>query len=564
MRDAVAATILFVGASVSACDGPADPRSAAIAAALAVSTAEAQARLRADRIDVDAVDENGLTRLHWCSEAGDLAQCGLLIRAGAEIDRRDETGRTPLHYAAGRGSLQAVELLIISGANVRTPDNKGTTPLLSAAFQGSSEIVALLLNHGADPNAGGPSTPLDAAFSSLHAGITVESEMPETTRRQLRRARERASIARAKLWEMGVADPDPRGLAASIRLLLGAGANPDRAVKPLLYYAASNADVENVRLLLDAGANPDHPFLDDRDGRTYPPLWAAISANSLEVTELLLSHGANANWVGKRGLTLLHSAVLSPAREIAGALARHGASLDAKTADGFSAMDLAEVSEDRTLAGFVRRERELGIRKDSVVASSSERALEAVVVVESTSGQGSGFVASAGLVVSNAHVVGVSEQVTVRYQDGEATVGLVILRDATRDLALISVSPNEVSPIGVATEAGRVGDEVYSLGAPLGLDATITKGIISAIRTADGVEYLQTDAAMSPGSSGGPLISARTGRVVGVNVLKIVAAGAEGLSFAVSSRELRAVLRGLSGQREVGATKLASKAKSRH
>ena len=77
-----------------------------------------------------------------------------------------------------------------------------------------------------------------------------------------------------------------------------------------------------------------------------------------------------------------------------------------------------------------------------------------------------------------------------------------------------------------------VGDPVLAVGAPLGLAGSVTSGLVSAFRTEDGVEYMQFDAPISPGNSGGPIVDA-DGQVVGVAVGKYVGGGAEGLGFAI-------------------------------
>src|SRR5262249_13061267 len=83
-----------------------------------------------------------------------------------------------------------------------------------------------------------------------------------------------------------------------------------------------------------------------------------------------------------------------------------------------------------------------------------------------------------------------------------------------------------------------VGDDVFAVGAPSGLEGTVTKGIVSQVREFEGLKLIQTDAAISPGNSGGPLISAKSGRVIGINTWKIRKEQGEGLSFAVAVEEL--------------------------
>jgi serine protease Do len=115
----------------------------------------------------------------------------------------------------------------------------------------------------------------------------------------------------------------------------------------------------------------------------------------------------------------------------------------------------------------------------------------------------------------------------------------VLANDDQRDLALLRTSARACTPLELADLANSaVGSEVYAIGNPLGLLAgTVTRGIISAFRTSeDGIRYIQLDASVNPGNSGGPLVD-RDGRVLGVTTFKVE--GHEGLNFAVSSTEIR-------------------------
>ena len=142
-------------------------------------------------------------------------------------------------------------------------------------------------------------------------------------------------------------------------------------------------------------------------------------------------------------------------------------------------------------------------------------------------GSGSGFVYDEdGLVLTNHHVVAQAEAIRVRLQDGHEYDAELVASDPTTDVAVLRVRLPEgrklpVAPQG-ASAALRVGDWVLALGNPLGLDFTVTAGIVSAVgrqlepRAGTLQSYIQTDAAINPGNSGGPLIDLR-GRVVGIN-----------------------------------------------
>jgi S1-C subfamily serine protease len=173
------------------------------------------------------------------------------------------------------------------------------------------------------------------------------------------------------------------------------------------------------------------------------------------------------------------------------------------------------------------------------------RASPAVVVVETSSGRGSGFFVTPDTVLTNVHVVSSSASVTLRRPDGSTTTARVEAQSAPFDIAVLRASnPIADQPtlaMGSAANA-RVGQEVVAIGTPLGfLQNTVSRGIVSALRDVDGATMIQTDAAINPGNSGGPLLD-RTGRVIGV--IKSGYNGRNGLSFAVAIDHARSVLEG--------------------
>ncbi len=178
--------------------------------------------------------------------------------------------------------------------------------------------------------------------------------------------------------------------------------------------------------------------------------------------------------------------------------------------------------------------------------------LPAVVVLETTVGSGSGFFVRPGLLITNRHVIAGEYDVSVKTSDGKSHKAKVYGMAKDFDLALVRIdgAPPPYPTLGLASASEvRVGQEVVAVGSPLGLQNTVTRGIVSAIRTENGVTLVQSDAAINPGNSGGPLLD-RFGRVIGVNtsVMKIglnsfLAVG-ESLGFAISSDHARALLEG--------------------
>lgn len=169
--------------------------------------------------------------------------------------------------------------------------------------------------------------------------------------------------------------------------------------------------------------------------------------------------------------------------------------------------------------------------------------------VESARGQslGSGFVVTdTGIVVTNYHVIEGGQTVKAQFEDNrECDVTGFLLFDDERDIAIIQLdeSGGPFVPISMADHLPRKGEEVAAFGAPLGLSFTASKGTVSNVR--DGRElqmkgmYLQTDTPISPGNSGGPLVS-MMGEVVGMNTFQM--AIGQNLNFAVSVNDIREVL----------------------
>ena len=173
-----------------------------------------------------------------------------------------------------------------------------------------------------------------------------------------------------------------------------------------------------------------------------------------------------------------------------------------------------------------------------------EAATPAVVLVLTAGGRGAGFFVNGETVLTNAHVVGAQTYVTLRLADGNQVPARVALRREDLDLAVIRVSPPRPGQRSLQLAPGtvRVGQEVLAIGSPHGLQNTVTRGIVSAVRRAGPVVLVQTDAAINPGNSGGPILD-RNGRVVAIATLKVGGA-AEALGFGVAADHAAALLEG--------------------
>jgi S1-C subfamily serine protease len=169
-------------------------------------------------------------------------------------------------------------------------------------------------------------------------------------------------------------------------------------------------------------------------------------------------------------------------------------------------------------------------------------------------GQGSGFIIDGeGHILTNNHVIAGARQVEVTLWNKKKYRAEVIGADRQKDLAVIQITAKNLSPATLGdSKTLEVGQKVYAIGNPFGLSGTMTRGIISSIRSIRGPEggaidqAIQTDAAINPGNSGGPLLNSR-GEVIGINSL-ILTGGAEqsaGVGFAIPINSAKAVLNDL-------------------
>ncbi|HEY9298958.1 MAG TPA: HhoA/HhoB/HtrA family serine endopeptidase, partial [Phormidium sp.] len=153
---------------------------------------------------------------------------------------------------------------------------------------------------------------------------------------------------------------------------------------------------------------------------------------------------------------------------------------------------------------------------------------------------GSGFIINSnGHILTNAHVVSGSGTVRVTLKDGRALTGKVLGADSVTDVAVIKVDAQNLPTVKLGnSDSLRPGEWAIAIGNPLGLDNTVTTGIVSATGRSSRqvgvpdqrVRFVQTDAAINPGNSGGPLLNA-AGEVIGINTAIIQ--GAQGIGFAI-------------------------------
>lgn len=209
-------------------------------------------------------------------------------------------------------------------------------------------------------------------------------------------------------------------------------------------------------------------------------------------------------------------------------------------------------------------------RPPDTVAGVAQRVRPSVVSITAQAAQGqstgSGFVVDGGYVVTNNHVIELAAErgrIEIEFGDGDVREAQIVGRAASFDLAVLEVAEGpRVQPLEFGdSDSVVVGDTVIAIGSPLGLNGTVTTGIISAVDRPVAVgeqgaesyfSALQTDAAINPGNSGGPLVDVN-GRVIGVNTaIDTVASpqtggqgGSIGLGFAIPSNQVNNVVQQL-------------------
>ncbi len=172
-------------------------------------------------------------------------------------------------------------------------------------------------------------------------------------------------------------------------------------------------------------------------------------------------------------------------------------------------------------------------------------ARQAVVRIQARRGLGAGVIVDErGYAITNAHVVADHTVVLVESSSGESTAGRVVYANPAIDLALVALAPvnHPWMPMMLQDAAKpKVGSDVYIIGHPVGLGWSVSRGIISGYREAGeiaAIPMIQTDAAISPGNSGGPIVDG-DGRIVGIVVSKMAGGGVENVAFGIPASVVR-------------------------
>ena len=208
-------------------------------------------------------------------------------------------------------------------------------------------------------------------------------------------------------------------------------------------------------------------------------------------------------------------------------------------------MESIENRETETVENLPSIRENIALAKPSGGVSTAEKVFEnawrSVVIVTTDDGQGSGVIIRPNVVATNCHVVDDGGEIIVyrsdnRRADTDTPFAATIRRaNAEDDFCLLDVDGLWGVPATVRRyDTLKVGEAVYGLGAPKGLDLSLSDGLVSQLREVRGTRFIQTNAAISPGSSGGGLFDSE-GNLVGIMTLKIADEGVEGIGFAIAA-----------------------------
>lgn len=215
----------------------------------------------------------------------------------------------------------------------------------------------------------------------------------------------------------------------------------------------------------------------------------------------------------------------------------------------------SSLAEQSKIQGEIIKDLEI-LKLSSDFTKVAEKALNSIVSVNAYNSQftggflGTGFyVSSNGYVVTNCHVIQGMDYVEVVNTNKEIFKTKVIGCDSFKDIALLKFEQNTTYLRFANSDKLQLGQKVIAIGNPLGLDFSVTEGIISGLKRQGGNNlqaYIQTDVPINSGNSGGPLINAE-GKVVGVNTFKYVDESVEGMGFSLESSEVVSTVNKLAG-----------------
>lgn len=324
---------------------------------------------------------------------------------------------------------------------------------------------------------------------------------------------------------------------AAVSRLIKEGADVNlttkESISPLAVAAILGYD-EIATDLINAGAN-----VDGQSGFGITPLGYTAGWNRPTIAAALIKAGANVNNTGDFfGWAPIHAVAFRGHAEIAAALIEAGARINATDKDGRTPLDIATDKKHWAIVDLLEKARAPDTRHKDDAQNAFEKGWRSVVVIETDDAQGSGVIVRPGVVATNCHVVGNGAAIRVyearsrRAQTDTPYRAAIYAERRDDDLCLLIVAGLN----GAAAKIRRaktlaVGEKVFAIGAPKGLEYSLSAGVVSQLRgSGNDAPIIQTDAAISPGSSGGGLFDG-DGNLVGITTFK--RRGAENINFAI-------------------------------
>ncbi|MCP4259034.1 MAG: hypothetical protein GY774_16235 [Planctomycetes bacterium] len=319
--------------------------------------------------DVNCLDGNGYTPLHYAARNGQKQKVELLISKGADVNTKDRWDGTALYIAASQGHKHIVELLIDSGADLNTKreaNPKGDTPLHSAAEAGHNDIVELLINRGVDINTKNSTeqTPIEVAFQRKRKDVVALLSKKGASVSTIHLAAYTGEPAKVKSFieesvSVNAKDSDgytPLHYVTTVNVaefLISNGANihaESKTGETPLHTAAKAGCIDVVELLIDNAAN-----INTRDQRNYTPVHNAVWSGNTAVVELLFEKGADLQAKNRWGWMALHYAALQGNKEIVEYLLSKGADINAEIDNGKTALSLAKDNSYPEIVELLRK-----------------------------------------------------------------------------------------------------------------------------------------------------------------------------------------------------------------
>ena len=502
------------------------------------------------------VEEFSECPLCKAAKEGDSDRVDILLAAGANPNAVDKKGSTALMYAAGKGHAEIAKSLLDAEANPNVVDDDGWTALIVATFEGHYEFVKILLDGEANPNVAGK----DDWTALIQAAINGNTEISKIMLSA--GANPNAADNEGRTALMGAAF---EGHAEVAKILLDGGANPNAAKDggfTALIFSTEEGHSEVAKVLLDGGANPNAVLSSGETALIY-----ASNKGHAEVAKVLLDGGANPNVARDSGETALMMAAHFGHAEVAKVLLECGASPDKRNNEGINAWHWANRQPvmhaifyeylDKVKAGWSPKSckgRDFNpvaevpqmANPDSIQSPQTTnlgesvfaKVWQSIVVVKSGERQGSGVVISPNTIATNCHVLGGGQIIVYKHNNRRASTDTVysasiIKRDNYRDFCILRVQNLNGIPAKIRKyDSLNIGENVYAVGSPQGLDLSLSTGVISQLRQSADRRWIQTDAAISPGSSGGGLFDS-SGNLIGITTEKITDENVEGIAFAI-------------------------------